>query len=344
MKHCGRLFTNTVVGALLAAMTATVSAIRADEPAAVGVEAPARDSVVARVGKMPIYRSEFDAALKRIGIERVQSSEQRLRLEAELLEQLVNERLMQQIVAAEKIAVDEDEVSKILIRMRSQLSDRRIELDTFLAQNGRDEESLRKQIELELALKKMLAAELTSDALAAAFEKHRREIDGTRLRASHIILRPDPARGADALPALIRKAEEIRREILKGTITFAEAARRHSAGPSRRQGGDVGFFPRHGVLHEDFAREAFALAKGDVSKPFATPSGVHILTVTRIEPGNGTPEGLRPQLEKLVVQKVVSGLLDRGRSATEITYAPGVAHFDGLPDRRIVVEAAPRVE
>lgn len=338
MTPCSRLLTMAVV--LLGAMTAT----RADEPAAVGADSSARDSVVARVGKIPIYRSEFDAALKRIGIERVQSSEQRLRLEAELLEQIVNERLLKQIVAAEKIAVDEDEVSKILVRMRSQLSDRQIELDTFLAQNGRDEESLRRQIELELALKKMLAAELTSDALAAAFEKHHREIDGTRLRASHIVLRPDPARGAGALPALVSKAEEIRREIIKGKISFAEAARSYSAGPSRRQGGDVGFFPRHGVMHEDFAREAFALAKGEVSKPFATPSGVHILTVTGIEPGNGTPDGLRLQLEKLVVQKVVRGLLDRGRSSTEITYAPGVAHFDGLPERRIVVEGAPRAE
>jgi parvulin-like peptidyl-prolyl isomerase len=320
-------------------MAFVVGAIaRADEPAAVGVEPPARDSVVARVGKLPVYRSEFEAALKRIGIARMPSAEQRQRLEAELLEQLVNERLLQQVVAAEKIAVDEDEVSKIVVRMRSQLSDRRIELDTFLAQNGRDEQSLREQVKLELALKKMLAAELTSDALAAAFEKHRREIDGTRLRASHIVLRPDPARGADALPALIRKADEIRREILKGTISFADAARRHSAGPSRRQGGDVGFFPRYGVMHEDFAREAFALAKGDVSKPFATPSGVHILTVTGVEPGNGSAEGLRPQVEKLVVQQAIRGLLERGRATTQITYSSGVAHFDGQPDRRIVVE------
>ncbi|MFO0423820.1 MAG: peptidylprolyl isomerase, partial [Planctomycetia bacterium] len=271
MNRSGNLLTIAICMALLAASTA-----RADEPAAVGIEEPVRDSVVARVGKIPVYRSEFEAALKRIGIARVPSAEQRQRLEAELLEQLVNERLLQQVVVAEKIAVDEDEVSQIVVRMRSQLSDRRIEFDTFLAHNGRDEQSLREQVKLELALKKMLAAELTSEAIAAAFEKHRREIDGTRLRASHIVLRPDPARGADALPALIRKADEIRREILKGTISFADAARRHSAGPSRRQGGDIGYFQRHGIMHEDFAREAFALAKGDVSKPFATPSGVHI--------------------------------------------------------------------
>ena len=339
MKRCDNLLTTVVCAALLAA-----TAARAEEPAAVGADTPQRDSVVARVGKIPVYRSEFEAALKRIGIARVPSAEQRLRLEAELLEQLVNERLLQQVVAAEKITVDEDEVSKIVVRMRSQLSDRRIELDTFLAQTGRDEQSLREQVKLELALKKMLTAELTSDALAAAFEKHRREIDGTRIRASHIVLRPNPARGADALPELIRKAEEIRREIIKGAISFADAARRHSAGPSRRQGGDVGYFPRHGIMHEDFAREAFALAKGDVSKPFATPSGVHILTVTGIEPGNGSADGLRPQLEKLVVQQVIRRLLERGRSETQITYSSGVAHFDGQPERRVVVEGAARVE
>jgi parvulin-like peptidyl-prolyl isomerase len=333
MKRRDCLLTMAIYGGLLATMAA-----RGEEPAAVGIDAPARDSVVARVGKIPVYRSEFEAALKRTGIAGVPSAEQRRRLEAELLEQLVNERLLQQVVAAEKVEVDEDEVSKIVVRMRSQLSDRRIELDTFLAQNGRDEQSLREQVKLELALKKMLAAELTSDSLAAAFDKHRREIDGTRLRASHIVLRPDPARGSDALPALIRKADDIRREILKGTISFADAAKRHSAGPSRRQGGDIGYFPRSGVMHEDFAREAFSLAKGDVSKPFATPSGVHILMVTGVEPGNGSAEGLRPQLEKLVVQRAIRGLLERGRSTTQITYSPGVAHFDGQPDRRIVVE------
>ena len=339
MKRCEHLLTIAVCAALLAATAAC-----AEEPVAVGADAPQLDSVVARVGKVPVYRSEFEAALKRIGVARVPSAEQRLRLEAEVLEQLVNERLLQQVVAAEKITVDEDEVSKAVVRMRSQLSDRRIDFDTFLAENGRDEQSLREQVRLELALKKMLAAELTTDALNAAFEKHRRELDGTRIRASHIVLRPDPARGADALPELIRKADTIRREIVKGAISFADAARRHSAGPSRRQGGDVGYFPRHGIMHEDFAREAFALAKGDVSKPFATPSGVHILTVTGVEPGNGSAEGLRPQLEKLVVQEVVRGLLERSRSSTQITYSSGVAHFDGQPDRRVVVEGAARVE
>jgi parvulin-like peptidyl-prolyl isomerase len=307
-----------------------------------------RDRVIARVGKVPIYRSEFETALKRAGGDRLRSSDQRLRLEAELLDQLVNERLLRQIIEAEKIAVDPEEVSTLLVRMRSQLSDRRIDFDAFLSQVGRDEESLRGQIELELALKKLIAPQLTNQAIAAAFEERRRELDGTRLRASHILLRPDPARGDDAVADLVRKAEAIRREILQGGISFAAAARKYSAGPSRRQGGDVGFFPRQGAVHEDFAREAFALAKGDISKPFVTPSGVHLIVVTGVEPGNGSLDALRPLVEKLVVQRVISGLLEQARATTTITYAPGVPHFDGPPaggtmglaPRRIVVAEA----
>ena len=181
------------------------------------------------------------------------------------------------------------------------------------------------------------------------FAKHRRELDGTRLRASHIILRPDPARGADAVPEMMRQAAAIRRQILQGTITFADAAKKYSVGPSRRQGGDVGYFPRQGGMHEDFARETFALAKGELSKPFVTPFGVHVVTVTGIEPGNISAGAVRPQLEKMIVQQAIRGLLESGRQSTPVTYAPGVAHFEELPpeaaggspsQRRIVVAKA----
>lgn len=326
---------------LLATGTAALHA--ADDPR------PATATVIARIGNTPIYRSELDAALRRVGAERIRSPEELLRLEAEALEQLVNERLLRQVIEAEKIKVDADEVSTVMVRMRSELSDRKIPFDRFLAQAGRDEQSLRGQIELELALNKLLAPQLTSDGLAAIFAKHRRELDGTRLRASHIILRPNPARGADAVPEMIRQAAAIRRQILQGTITFAEAAKKYSVGPSRHQGGDVGYFPRQGGMHEDFARETFALAKGEMSQPFMTPFGVHVVTVTGIEPGNISAGAVRPQLEKLVVQQAIRGLLENGHKSTPVTYAPAVAHFEELspaapgggPSQRRIVVVAP---
>jgi peptidyl-prolyl cis-trans isomerase C len=342
-----------LVAMLLA--TAGAASARADDAPAPPSE-PGAESVVARVGDTPIFRAELDAALRRLGHARLRSPEQRLRLEAEPLEQLVDERLLRREIEREQIAVNEDDVTEVVNRMRGQLAERKIPFDAFLAQSGRDEPSLRSQIRLEIGLNKLLVPRLNEEALAAAFEKHRRDIDGTVLRASHIILRPDPARGDQAFEEMRRKADAIRREILTGAITFADAAKKYSAGPSRRQGGDIGFFPRQGMLDESFARAAFALAKGDLSKPFVTPFGVHLVLVTDIQPGLGRLDALRPQLEKLLVQQAIREIAARGRQTTPITFTPGIVHFAAGPEdgngpgpRRIVVaegkdETAPQAE
>lgn len=317
---------------------------RGAEPSA---ESPPTDGarIAIKVGDSPIFQSELDAAVQRAAQGRMLETGALVRLTAETVEQLVDERLLRREVEAQQVTVDEDEVTEVVTRMRSQLSQRNVPLETFLAQSGRDEASLRSQIRLEAALNRMLLPKLTSSALEAAFTKHRRDIDGTLVRASHIVLRPDPGRGPDALTHLDRRAARLRSDILQGTVGFAEAARRHSAGPSRRQGGDIGYFPRRGALDEEFSRQAFALAKGEMSKPFATAFGVHLILVTDVKPGDARPDTLRPVLEKMVVQDAIREILARGRESTPIEYAPGVPHFEtdadrDKPGRRVVVAEA----
>lgn len=314
----------------------------AAEPAAPPVSATA---VAIRVGDTPIFQAEVDAAVRRVAQGRSLDPERQQALAAETIEQLVDERLLRREADAKQITVDEDAVTELVTRMRGQLADRKIPFDAFLAQAGRDEASLRNQIRLELALNTLLLPQLTSAALDAAYARHRRELDGTLIRASHIVLRPDAGRGADSLDDLERRAAALRVAILRGEMTFAEAARRHSAGPSRRQGGDLGFFPRSGVLDEEFSRRSFALAKGEISQPFATGFGMHLVLVTDIKPGDIRPEALRPQLEKLVIQEAIREIVGRSRRETPIDYAPGVPHFapDGSRDRsgrRVVVTSS----
>lgn len=310
-----------------------------------GAAAMAED-VAVQVGDTPIFRSELDAALRRVAQGRSLDPGQQARLEAETVEQLVDERLMRREIEARRITVDEDEVTELIARMRGQLATRKISIETFLAESGRDETSLRTQLRLELGLNKLLLPQMTSAALEAAFQKHRRELDGTLIRVSHIVLRPDPGRGAEAIVELERRAAALRTGILQGTFSFAEAAHRHSAGPSRRQGGDLGFFPRHGVMDEEFARQSFALAKGEMSKPFATAFGVHLVLVTEVKQGEIRPDALRPQLEKVVVQDAIREIVGRGRQTTAIRYAPGLRHFasaaahDPTGGREVVTEPA----
>lgn len=296
--------------------------------------------IAARVGGQAITREQLAAGLKRANVDAVPAGPQRRQAEAVVMEQLVNDVLLRQAVTQAGIEAVPAAVEVHLKRMKVELADRGIEFGDFLERTARDEAALREQIALELAIRQYLEARVTPAVVDAYFENHRRELDGSTVRVSHIVLRPDLGRGEQGLTDCLARAKEIRNRILQGDTSFAEAARAHSAGPSRRQDGDCGFIPRRGVAHEEFARQAFDLAKGEISQPFTTPSGVHLLQVTEVQPGRLRLARLRPQIEQVLFAELLHGLIAEGRRTTAIEYARGVAYFDpqtpadgGMPRR-----------
>lgn len=315
--------------------------VRADDAPPAVAAAP-----VAFVGETPIDRTAIDVVLRRLHPTTKPSVEQRMQLEASVLEQLIDEALLRNELAAQLSEVADAEIAAGVERLRGQLASRGVKLEAFLAESGRDEQGLREQIRLEVALDKHVRPRMGADAIEAFFEQNRREFDGTRLRVSHVLLRPDIV-DTDGIDRRVRQAETIRRDILQGKITFDEAARRFSAGPSRQQGGDMGWITRTGPMVEAFTKPVFALAKGDVSKPLVTPFGVHLAKVTGVEPGRIGLDAVRTRLEQMMAAKLVRDLVAKARAATPVRYAPGVAHFDpatpleGTGTRRIVVEAGP---
>lgn len=296
--------------------------------------------IAARVGGQTITREQLAAGMKRANVDAVPAGPQRRQAEAVVMEQLVNDALLRQAVTQAGIEAVPAAVEVHLKRMKVELADRGIEFGDFLKRTARDEAALREQIALELAIRQFLDARVTPAVVDAYFEKNRRELDGSTVRVSHIVLRPDLGRGEQGLADCLARAKEIRNRILQGDTSFAEAARAHSAGPSRRQDGDCGFIPRRGVAHEEFARQAFDLAKGEISQPFTTPSGVHLLQVTEVQPGRLRLARIRPQIEQVLFAELLHELIAEGRRTTAIEYARGVAYFDpqtpadgGMPRR-----------
>ena len=80
-----------------------------------------------------------------------------------------------------------------------------------------------------------------------------RDLDGTELVVSHILLRPAAGAGPQEIEDLEKQAESIRAEIASGKIDFAAAAEKYSAGPSGKQGGRLGKIGRHGPMDESFS-------------------------------------------------------------------------------------------
>jgi len=86
------------------------------------------------------------------------------------------------------------------------------------------------------------------------------------IRASHILVKTE--NDAKVLLQRIQKGE-----------SFAKLAEEFSMDPSKRRGGDLGYFGR-GRMVRQFENAAFELEKGQVSQPVKTEFGWHLIKVT----------------------------------------------------------------
>ena len=300
--------------------------------------------VVARVGSGVVTRGEIEAACREGGGPGFDPALPRPQREAAALEQLVDHQLLLALFDREGVTVSDAEIDAARERMRTEPSAR---AKAAVPDSPEAERRLRTRLRLRLAAEKFLAPRLTEKLLAAELERYRRDLDGTLLLVSHIVLRPDVGVGDRAVSDAVRRAEEIRRDLLAGRLSFPEAARRHSAGPSRHSGGAVGWIARNGPCVEDFAARAFALAKGEVSQPFVTDFGVHLVTVNESQPGRLSPAEIRPRVRALVMDRMLGELVARMRTTATVEYAAGVPRFDPATpagtgrSRRVIVGSEP---
>ncbi|MEE3350064.1 MAG: peptidylprolyl isomerase [Candidatus Gastranaerophilaceae bacterium] len=86
------------------------------------------------------------------------------------------------------------------------------------------------------------------------------------IRASHILVKTKD------------EADKLYEEIKAGK-DFAEVASEVSLCPSGQAGGDLGYFGK-GMMVKPFEDAAFALEKGELSKPVETQFGWHLILLT----------------------------------------------------------------
>jgi parvulin-like peptidyl-prolyl isomerase len=201
-------------------------------------------------------------------------------------------------------------------------------LEEYLAARGLTPRLLRRQVAWRLGWGDYLTRHLTDEARQAFFDAHRREFDGTELGVSHILLAAPDDGGQAAVEQLVEQARRLRARIVGGEVSFAEAARRHSRGPSREQGGDLGFIRRHGVMPEAFARAAFALAPGQISEPVVTRFGVHLIQCTAVREGTLGASDARQQIDPRLKRHLFESLAADQRAAARIEFTGASPYLD----------------
>jgi peptidyl-prolyl cis-trans isomerase C len=244
-----------------------------------------------------------DGELNRWLMTRKVPEEKRTSERDRFIEQLIDTRLIQQFLDARDTKASKKEIDEQVDRVRDAAKQRGSDPDKVLAELGYTPQSLREEFALPIAWQHHLDRAIPAARLKAYFEEHRAEFDGTKVRASRILVKPASGDDAD-WQAAETKLAELRKQIVDKKLTFEKAAREHSQAPSKEQGGDVGEFPYVGKMPARFSREAFRLEVGEISQPFRTPYGVELCRVTDRQPGDYSLEDVRDEVLSRLSQEL----------------------------------------
>ncbi len=259
-------------------------------------ESPLAHRVLVKVNGDPITSADLELACLSRGLPADVDSETR-RL---VLEQLIDERLMRAFLSGRRAEPNpialEAQVERIHGLIRRQGGDP----DEILGRLGFTDATLRETLALPLAWETHVLRILTEAQLKTYFEEHRRELDGTQVRARHILIKlPADADAAKDEQARVTLTQ-LRRQIEAGALNFGDAAKVSFQAPSASAGGDVGFFPHRGVMPVAFANAGFATSVGKVAGPVRTPAGLHLIEVTEEKPGQLSLEDVRDEVVALL--------------------------------------------
>ncbi len=289
-----------------AGSTAAVQAAPAP-PKPVPAEMP---DVVARVNGTPVTKADFERLIKNMEMSAGQPvpAERRDEIYRKAVDQLITYNVLSQETASRNVSVSDAEIDANLKQMQSQFPNE-AEFTKALAARGMTLERLRADARIDMAISKMMEAEVSSlpapsDAQVREFydknpDKFKQE---EAIRASHILINADEKADAATKAKARARIDGILKQI-KGGADFAELAKKHSQDGSAAQGGDLNFFAR-GQMVPAFDQAAAALQPGQVSDVVTTQFGYHIIKVTEKRAASTVPfEQVNPRIKEFLTEQ-----------------------------------------
>ena len=272
---------------------------------------PKSDSpVLVRVNGQPVTEADLVFFAKTLKIATDELPQRR----EQMLERLIDRQLLRAVLAQKKVAADPQRLDAHLTQIKTRLKARNEDFEKLLAKSGFTEESLRRELKLPLDWDEYVRREVTDDKLGDVWTQRKAEFDGSEVRASQIALKSDdPDRDE-------KKLAELRSKILDKSISFADAAKKHSQAPSAATGGDLGRFGFRGKQPPPYPVIAFGLKVGEVSEPVRTPFGVLLLTVTERSEGQLSLEDARPEILQRLSIETQRAVLQQERAKAKIEW------------------------
>jgi peptidyl-prolyl cis-trans isomerase SurA len=205
--------------------------------------------------------------------------EEMQRLREQVLRNLVDETLEIQAAKAEKIEVKKSDIDKTLARVAQNVKQTPEQFAAYLEANGSSANSIRRQIEGEIAWSRLQQRKIESnvsvgeDEVKAVLDKMTASKGTEEYRVGEIFLSSNPATETQT----IDNANKILEQLRNGA-SFAGYARQYSEASTAAVGGDLGWV-RPEQLPAQLAAVLRQMTPGAVSNPIPVPGGVSIIAV-----------------------------------------------------------------
>lgn len=272
--------------------------------------AVAGDEIVAKVGAIPItiyeLQREFQKVLPMEGSYHKGVSQERFaEIREKALSALIEQAYKVQYALGEEIAVENGAVEDRLGSLRAKFKSIK-EFNNALGNEGLS--AFRASIYRELLAKK--AEELAVDAkvqvtdaqVRGYFEKNKTSYKRPKqFKASHVLIRVDPASNKEEREGLLKRAEELAKRA-QGGEDFYNLAYYNSDDRSKYVGGDLGYF-HQGQTVEEFEQALLKMKAGEISGPVKTMYGYHIIKLVEVNESrqlefDEVKDSIRQSLEK----------------------------------------------
>ncbi len=249
------------------------------------------DGVDAVIGKNIVLDSEINSFKEELTL---QSGGEVEISDCEMLEQIMHRKLLAHHAEIDSIFVGEAEIESNVQRKLAYFSQQLGSAEKMLEMYGFDSMKDLKdelyRVEKESMLINKMQQELTMDVditpeevkryyTSLEAEDNLPEI-GTEIEISQIVLLAKPSR--EDVKKAIEKLNEIKKEVEEGA-SFKMKAILYSDDPAVTQNSGLYTIDRNSQFVKEFKEAAFSLEEGEVSNPFKSDFGYHILTVERVK-------------------------------------------------------------
>ena len=230
----------------------------------------------------------------------------------EALEQFITDKLLEAEAREGGIIISDEDVSRYIeqVKKTNRLSED--DLKTALSREGQTLASYRASVKTEMEKSEILDRQvrrkvnITDEDVERYYKLNQKNYRGEeRARIRHILFSLAENAPADRVQGATDKANELYRRIAAGE-DFAALAREYSEGAGRAEGGDIGWVKR-GTLIPGLEETVFVkLAVGQVSQPFRTSMGVHIVKLEARESGAALPlSTVAPRIKEELLNKAL---------------------------------------